>query len=1021
VLALPTELRPVHEGLLSVGFSEDRLRADVLFPDGTTKPGLLAFSDRPLDSRTAALVALVGRQFTEADVSSARPLGAPLVFACLPGRYQVWKQGAERPRLFCPLTPSQVPGFFRQHAAELAPGAIYRAKTWARLESTYQLDFVDTGLLPIVEEEAGEKLRSVIERVVGSTRNRLGWTEVSDSDGRWLLQATFWLLAAKILQDKEVPGFVRLALTDLDNVYDRLSKHYNSKNPRPVPVGGRERRAALEAAATDIQNLGHCGLVSTEALGHLYESALIDRATRQRLGTHSTPPWLVDYIVGRLRPWISEMPPKDRHVFEPACGHAAFLISAMRLLSELLPSGWHEPRQSYLRHRLHGMERDTFALEIARLSLTLADVPTPNGWALTEANMFPGDRLERSVREASIVLGNPPFEPFEAGTREKDWLHNKAAETFRRVVEHLRPGGVFGFVLPQTLLHSQQASELRQLLLRDYEISEISLFADKVFRYGEPESTVIIGRRFAQNAARHFTVRYQRIREGQVGEFSRTYAASSEMTLARERFLPREEASLLVPELDDLWQSLSDMKRLKDFAEVGQGLSHQATRASMVSTDNLKNGPALVTRLKRASDAVSKFLNDRLSEKTRQAFRNYKGGRANLEPLQTLLVQDINALIKGASLYDSQRFAGVTMRSETKELLEQNPKEENLIRFNRLLLEDAYPLEISTQEVTSRQPFDNFVPGFATWQEDQMTHLLPPLVWLNLDPKFILAARHGSKQGSPQVVLNYARVSREVWRLKALIDERGHPVTSRFIVVRPDQKRVSLLALWGLLNSSVANAYAFCRSSKRDVLVGDMRAMPIPDLAACDLAPLEKAASEYITAARATPTTKPHPTKRGTQQNKFTDQMDLFKSAAETSTSDAESERLKFLHWRVDAEVLRLYNLPPKLERQLLDLFSGVRRRGVPFVQTEYFPKGYTDLDRLSDLLAITVDWEKTNRRRAKLMDLEDEGRLTPAQTEELANLQRLADALIGLMEPWKPNEVDHAVERAKQRGVWKE
>ena len=54
-------------------------------------------------------------------------------------------------------------------------------------------------------------------------------------------------------------------------------------------------------------------------------------------------------------------------------------------------------------------------------------------------------------------------------------------------------------------------------------------------------------------------------------------------------------------------------------------------------------------------------------------------------------------------------------------------------------------------------------------------------------------------------------------------------------------------------------------------------------------------------------------------------------------------------------------------------------------------------------------------------MDLEDEGRLTPVQTEELAKLQRLADALVGLMEPWKPDEVDRAVERAKQRGVWKE
>ena len=902
MLPLPKELRPVHEGLRRVGFPEDRLRSGVRFPDGTNRSGLLAFSARPLDSRTAAVVALVGPQLTSVDVSRARPLGAPLVFACLPGCYQVWKQGADRAHFFCPLTPSEVPGFFRQHAAELAPDAIYRAKTWARLERDYQIDFVDTGLLPVVEAEAGEKLRQVVERVVNSTRQRLGWTEVSESEGRWLLQATFWLLAAKILQDKEVPGFVRLALTDLENVYERLAKHYNSENPKPVVVGGRVRRAALEEAAKEIQSLGHCGLVSTEALAHLYESALIDRATRQRLGTHSTPPWLVDYVVGRMRPWIAKMLPEDRHIFEPACGHAAFLISGMRLLDELLPPDWAEPRHSYLRRRLHGMERDPFALEIARLSLTLADVPNPNGWALTEANMFPGDRLERAVREASIVLGNPPFEDFEAGTRKQDWMHNKAAETLRRVVENLQPGGVFGFVLPQTLLHSQQSRAVRETLLRDFEISEISLFADKVFRIGEPESTVIIGRRLAQSAPKHFALRYQRIREGQVAEFSRTYAASSEMVVTRERLLAAADASLLVPELDDLWQSLAGMKRLEQFADVGQGLSHKST----------------------------------------------------------------------------------------------------------------------TRPVESAESQNGFVPGFSLWLESQLTHLLPSITWLNLDQKVISRPRHGTTRGVAQILLNYARVSREAWRLKALFDQKGHPVTSRFIAARPRQQNISLAVFWGLLNSPLANAYASCHSSKRDVLAGDMREMPVPNLAACDLAPLEKAVSEYLAAARALPPTKPQPKKRTTQQNKSTDQIELFQAEAEATASDAAAEHLKFLHWRVDAEVLRLYNLSAKLERRLLDLFSGVRRRGVPFVQMEYFPKGYTDLDRLSDLLAITADWDKTNRRRGKLMDLEDEGRLTPAQAEELANLQRLADALLGLIEPWKADEVDRAVERAKQRGVWK-
>jgi len=43
----------------------------------------------------------------------------------------------------------------------------------------------------------------------------------------------------------------------------------------------------------------------------------------------------------------------------------------------------------------------------------------------------------------------------------------------------------------------------------------------------------------------------------------------------------------------------------------------------------------------------------------------------------------------------------------------------------------------------------------------------------------------------------------------------------------------------------------------------------------------------------------------------------------------------------VDAEILRLYGLPPRLERQLLDLFSGFKRRGVPFNFSRYFPEDF--------------------------------------------------------------------------------
>jgi hypothetical protein len=51
-----------------------------------------------------------------------------------------------------------------------------------------------------------------------------------------------------------------------------------------------------------------------------------------------------------------------------------------------------------------------------------------------------------------------------------------------------------------------------------------------------------------------------------------------------------------------------------------------------------------------------------------------------------------------------------------------------------------------------------------------------------------------------------------------------------------------------------------------------------------------------------------------------------------------EARKLMFA---IDAEVLRLYDLPPRLERKLLDFFTGWDRPGVHFKFERYFPSGF--------------------------------------------------------------------------------
>ena len=902
----------VRQGLIAVNHRQDRLRSGVPVPSAPSRVAdLVAYADQPFDARTATMAAVDGTAFDEGSLHLLRPLGVPVVAQCHSDHVLFWRQSASEPKFIERVAAGRIASFFQAHRQELAPNALYRAKVWSRTdENVQQLTFVDAGLLPLVEQTAGEDLRRLLEGAVTTTKTALGWKkDMSADDGRWLLKAVFWLLAAKILKDKDVPGFKRGSLLDLESVYDKLAKHYNKHDPLPVQIDGSKRRDALLGAAEMIQGFGHCGAVTTESLAWVYESALIDRATRQKFGTHSTPTWLVDEIVSKLSPWIKDMDVDDRRVFEPACGHAGFLISAMRLLSELLPEERASERKNYLRQRLHGIEADSFAYEVAKLSLTLADVPNDNGWMLKHDDMFNGDALRSAISKASIVLANPPFEKF-GDARPDGAMHKKADATFLQIVEALPLHGVFGIVMPQGILHSTQGKALRRKLLDEYEISEITLFADKIFNYGEPETAVILGRRVG-TAKQRGMVLYRRVREEQIESYKKTLTPTTQAIMPLSVF-EENDGSLLVPEMNDIWQMLHGRPKLGDLVEGGKGFEHKG-----------KDDPTLPEGAIRESDVK----------------------------------------------------------------------------------------------------IDGLTEGFADWSESQLTHELPKSKWLNLSDDVIRARgvkKHGTVKGKTQLLLNYARISRESWRLKALLDQKGHPVTSRFLVFRPKNSAVGLRALWAVCNSPLANAFAYSHSSTRDVLTGTMTELPVFSANAAAIAALEVAVEAYFKAVKGTKALA----NRSKRPNTISaDQLSLA-LPGEQNDGPTSEEELKYLHWRIDAEVLRLYDLPAAMERRILDLFTGVQRRGVPFTQTEYFPKGFTHLDRLSDLLAITADWTQTNRRRCHLIRKDVKSHLNEKEKAELQRLESLADARIALMDlqhPTGPDEITLTVERLKREGKWQE
>jgi len=855
-LLTPISIKP---SLRDCGYRPDLLRTDFSFGDHLTVP-LVGFAQSPVDSRSAC-IAVISETPNIRDprlaVEACRTVGTPVVFVCLQDTLQWWKQGAASAEYLESVPADNVERFFHAHKKQFSPEAVYRAKTWGRYRQADQLSFVDLGLMPLVEEQVGKSLATLVERSVSELKGSLGWKDPTDEQGHWLLKAIFWLLSGKILRDKQVSTFELLDLHDVEDVFRRVARHYGSEE---LPVGSQERIDALYGCACEIGRFDSLALTTTESLGYVYENTFISKETRSSLGTHTTPSFLVDYILGNLTDWVEEIPVNERTVFEPACGQSAFLVSAMRLLTEMLPPENTIPdrRGPYLRSRLHGTDIDPFALDLARLSLTLTDIPNPDGWDLTVQSMFAGNHLAEQARRSTILLANPPFENFKADEQRNSDSRflNKSAETLWRTLPQLPAGAVFGVVVPQTILHSDNARDLRELLARDFELKEICLFPDRVFSFSDAESAIILGRH-RRAAARH-TVRYQWIRERDLPLFRSDPSVLPARDILQSRFLDDKSFSFRLPGLEEVWAALADNPTLADISSVGQGLI-------------------------------------------------YRG----------------EDLPRGSTTYGKEHFAG------------------------------------------SRR-------GYVFFDRGVQLHELPTPYWMNLAPEVIRRAVSGTTVEIPQMLLNYARASRGPWRLKALIDKLGHPATSNFTLIRATNPLYSLEALWALLNSPVANAYAYSHLGKRHNLVGDIRRIPIPKSVSFES--VQAAASEYLTAA------------------------------AET---DASSANLKKLLLRVDCEVLALYSLPSEVEQSLLGLFTDWERVGVPFRQSRYLPKELEGRLCPSDFLQFEIDWSVTNRERGILIDKSIAGSLAPEEQMRLDALQIYADYHIEQVAPFSTRGLD--------------
>lgn len=602
-------LSTARAGFKQIGYRDELLLSQYRFADywDSSYPVreilLAGFAQQPPSYRSAGFGVFISVNGNE-HMSDYIALGAPQVLVIDPAGSEVrlWKLlGNDGPQLTERIKPEELLNTIRSRREEWGPEGVLRAKSIGPYAREEQLDIYDFGLLPVLEQEVHRKLDSLFNDAMTTTVAALlgdRETELSIADYRGLFRLMFRLVAAKLLADRGHPGDwsnpdVKQVLRDVENFYFQTSK------PEQVLEEHYVRQLAWDVIRTSF----HFQNLSLEALAQVYEDTFVSAETRRTYGTHATPPEIAEFVVGSL-PFESISDPNQRTVFEPFSGHAPFLTAALGRLRSLLPSSTGvAERHSYLVKMLSGIELDSFAKEIARYSLILADYPNPNGWRIVEADAFHSLEFTKFLLEANIVLCNPPFGQFTTNERER-YPHrraaNKGVEALLRVLEN--PPLMLGFVLPRSFVDGSIYRSSREQLANLYGNISITALPDIAFRFSEAETVVVLA------SERTYEERHLHRAFVSKRDYKR-FVQTGLPTWEDIEQVPAEQTT--VPQLwrhplaKGLEEHLKDFSRLEQVADIHRGVEYKTPAKKHVS-DHAMRG--FVPGLHNVDDGLEPYL-----------------------------------------------------------------------------------------------------------------------------------------------------------------------------------------------------------------------------------------------------------------------------------------------------------------------------------------------------------------------------------------------------------------------------
>lgn len=169
---------------------------------------------------------------------------------------------------------------------------------------------------------------------------------------------------------------------------------------------------------------------------------------------------------------------KDDRVFDPCCGTAGFLISAMHRMENMTNDK--EEKRQIKSHQLHGVEVREDMFSIATTNMILRD----DG----QSNLIPADFLSiktEELREKNYTVGmmNPPY----SQAKGKDTAHLSEISFTKHLLDSLADGARCAVIVPQSTMvgKSKEDKKLKKQILQNHTLEGvITLNKETFYRIG---------------------------------------------------------------------------------------------------------------------------------------------------------------------------------------------------------------------------------------------------------------------------------------------------------------------------------------------------------------------------------------------------------------------------------------------------------------------------------------------------------------------------------------------------------